>query len=269
MLTDISILILCAAVTVAAVRLLVMSGITSLCDTLRLSEKTEGQIIGYATSLPEFVVVVSAAFSGVFDAGFWNIASSNIINWILFMSAVFVFRQHRDLAQRAFIDEIVFGTLSVAVPLGMLAAGVKVSLAVSAAMALFFILYRVIDARFNPVTPQPPHPERTAVPLWRGILFLAAGIAVIIAAGRFLGAGAENLIHTLNMPSWLVGWILGLITSIPEMASFFEIFRLYKKRGRLGTTGDTQEALDALVASNMSNLGVILPARKVTFWIFS
>ena len=43
------------------------------------------------------------------------------------------------------------------------------------------------------------------------------------------------------------------------MRGFFEIFRKHKKADTLEGIEDTQEALDALVASNMSNLGIILP----------
>ncbi|GAG25309.1 unnamed protein product, partial [marine sediment metagenome] len=62
-----------------------------------------------------------------------------------------------------------------------------------------------------------------------------------------------------------IGWILGFITSLPELTSFFEIYRLEKKNGRLHLLDDTQEALDALVSSNMSNLGVILPIGIIVY----
>ena len=92
------------------------------------------------------------------------------------------------------------------------------------------------------------------------------GIVIVIAAGRFLGTSAGVLIETLSMPIWLVGWILGLITSIPELTSFFEIYRLSKKKGTLESSDrDTQEALDALVASNMANLGIILPVGIIVY----
>ena len=62
-----------------------------------------------------------------------------------------------------------------------------------------------------------------------------------------------------NPPSWLIGWILGMVTSIPELTSFFEIYRVEKKRNRLHFTKDTQQALDAMGTSNMVNLCIILP----------
>ena len=79
MLLNFIILTVCAFITIAAVRVLVIYGINVLSTALRFSVKTKGQIIGYATSIPELVVIVSSAFAGVFEAGFWNIASSNII----------------------------------------------------------------------------------------------------------------------------------------------------------------------------------------------
>tara|TARA_B000000557_G_scaffold221950_1_gene190510 strand:- start:59 stop:331 length:273 start_codon:yes stop_codon:yes gene_type:complete len=76
-------------------------------------------LLGYVTSPPEWVNVVSSAFMGVYDAGFWNIASSNIINWTLFLAAVLVFRQSGDLKGKATIDEILFGVFSVVLPLAL------------------------------------------------------------------------------------------------------------------------------------------------------
>ena len=81
----------------------------------------------------------------------------------------------------------------------------------------------------------------------------------MLVAGYHIGGVAENLIRELGVPAWMVGWILGLISSIPEMSGFFETFRNYKQAGSLKGLDDTQEALDALVASNMCNLCVVLP----------
>jgi Ca2+/Na+ antiporter len=97
--------ILCvlAAVIVASVRFLVVPGIDSLSRVFGLSGKVRGQLLGYATSTPELVIIVASAASGVFDAGFWNIASSNIINWVLFMSAVLFWGQFKDLKKRPWL----------------------------------------------------------------------------------------------------------------------------------------------------------------------
>ena len=81
-----------ASLLVLAVRFLGMPGIDKSSKVLGLVSKARGKLLGYVTSAPESVIVVSSAFMGVYDAGFWNIASSNIINWLLFLAAVIVFR---------------------------------------------------------------------------------------------------------------------------------------------------------------------------------
>ena len=47
------------------------------------------------------------------------------------------------------------------------------------------------------------------------------------------------------------------------MSSFFAVFAGHKRRGTLHLAHDTQETLDALIASNMGNLGIILPIGVV------
>jgi len=269
MLEHLIVLAVCAIATVAAVRLLVIYGIEILCGTLKLSSKTKGQIIGYATSLPEFVVVISSAAAGVFDAGFWNIASSNIINSVLFLSAVLAYRQHRELFNAAFLDEAVFGILSVAIPLTLFQMGIDLRANTSVCIGLLglFVVYKVIDRAANPKQAGKGDDQPAAGGLFKGVMAMVAGVAVILVAGKFLGSSAGVLIEKLRAPAWLVGWVLGFITSIPELASFFEIFRLHKQRGTLDQIHDTQEALDALVASNLCNLGIILPLGAILYML--
>ncbi|MFP4521120.1 MAG: hypothetical protein ACLFQK_03155 [Fibrobacterota bacterium] len=54
-------------------RLFLINGIDRLSLALGFTGKTRGQLIGFATSIPELVVVVSASLTGVFQADFQNI----------------------------------------------------------------------------------------------------------------------------------------------------------------------------------------------------
>lgn len=103
----------------------------------------------------------------------------------------------------------------------------------------------------------------------RFLFLLVVGILVILLAGRFLSGSAGALIKKLNVPAWAVGWILGLVTSVCELASFIEIYRTHKSRNTLQHIKDTQEAIDALVASNVSNLGLILPLGMLIYLLVS
>jgi Ca2+/Na+ antiporter len=82
-----------------------------------------------------------------------------------------------------------------------------------------------------------------------------------------LGNSANVLITTLNVPALAVGWLVGLITSVCEFASFIAIYRANRRKDGPNYIADTQEALDALVASNIANLGVILPFGMIVYLI--
>jgi len=260
-------LCLAAAVIVGAVRFFLLSGIEHICNVLHYSAKVKGQLIGYATSLPELVVILTSAWAGVISAGFWNVASSNIINCVLFFIAIFYFRQSHELKALRFIDEVLAAILSVILPLLLFGLGFSLNITVALLLVGIFILYKVLDIVLNRTdkTTNREEDNTTEGSLKRGILLLLLGITCVLMGGKFLGDAAENLIAQLNIPGWMVGWLLGLITSVPEMTSFFEIYRREKAAGRQQNTHDTQQALDALVASNMCNLGIILPCGTLLF----
>jgi Ca2+/Na+ antiporter len=234
-------------------------------------------VIGYATSLPELTVLVAAALSGVFEAGFWNIASSNIINSVLFASAVVVYRQHRDLRRRLFRDELSFVVLSVLIPVAMALLGTSINYPVAGGLLVLFLGYRVVDARLNrgavPDTSKKIDdglPLNKPLPTPLAIVCVASALVIVVLAGRFLGRSASCLVAQLGVPGWALGWVLGFITSLPELTSFFEVYRLRYAAGVIDdTVADTQEALDALVSSNMSNLALILPIGAICYLLVS
>ncbi len=270
MVKDLSILIASAAAIVGAVRYLLIPGIGRIGAALKFSAKVRGQMIGYATSVPELTVLVAGALAGVFSAGLWNIAASNIINWVLFLFTVFAFRQQLDLKHKGFADEIVFGILSVVIPLLMFAVHIGTGYATVVGLLGFFVVYKIMDKRLNkagkPVAAPPGSENGT---LRGGAVFLVAGVGVVLVSGQFLGGSAGALISQLNVPAWAVGWILGLVTSVCELASFVEIYRMHRPTDRPGRVKDTQEAIDALVASNVANLGLILPIGMLVYLLVS
>lgn len=266
MFTDIIILIVSAASIVGAVRFLLIPGIGRVSAALGFSEKTRGQLIGYATSVPEFTVVVAGALAGVFDAGMWNIASSNIINWILFFGVVLAFRQQLDFLNAVFIDEIIFGVLSVVIPLVMFLFHIGTGVWTAVGLLAVFVVYKLLDKALNKPTPvQATVRGQNRGGLQSGLAFMSGGTVLILLAGKCLGSSAGSLIDQLGVPAWAVGWILGVVTSVCELASFVEIYRLHKPKDGPEHIADTQEALDALVASNISNLGLILPIGMIVY----
>jgi len=258
-------LILLGIAVVFITRLLLINGIQLTSDAWKIPRKIQGQIMGYATSAPELVGTVSTAAKGLLGAGLWNVTASNIINLILFMTAALYFGRSKALVKRKFADEIGFALGAIVLPV-ILVTREHWAKSKWAALVLFgfFVVYVVLDKVFNRPNPDedddvaPKDPSNGP----KGIVYILLGIAGIIIAGNYLGIVAESIVNRLSVPEWAVGWILGVITSLPEMTSFYAVFALAKEQG-----GDEscQQNLDNLAASNMSNVGLIYPIGIVVY----
>jgi len=258
-------LILLGIGVVLITRLLLIRGIELTSEAWQMPRKVKGQILGYATSTPELVGTVSTAAKGLIGAGLWNVTASNIINLVLFISAVLYFGRSKDLTKRKFIDEIGFALGAIVLPVILVTREQWAKSPWSALILFsFFIAYVILDKKLNP--PDPDEQKDTASndssKGFRGIVLIILGIAGIIVAGNYLGGVAESIVRQMKVAEWAVGWILGVITSLPELTSFYAVFSLAKEQE---SDESCQQNLDNLAASNMSNLGLIYPIGIIVF----
>ena len=84
---------------------------------------------------------------------------------------------------------------------------------------------------------------------------LIAGI-LLYFVGDALGSVLENLSEFFGVAEWILGVLLGMLTSIPELVTFFEAQKYYKKEKHKELLG-VIEATNNLLTSNMLNLFVI------------
>ncbi len=262
-------LILLGMSVVLITRFLLIKGIQLTSDAWRIPRKVQGQIMGYATSTPELVGTVSTAAQGLLGAGLWNVTASNIINLILFVVTALYFGRFKSLVKRKFADEIGFALGAIVLPV-ILVTREQWAKSPWAALFLFgfFVAYVILDKRLNPTNPgeekddAPKDPSKGP----KGIMFILLGIAGIIVAGNYLGIVAESIVDQLSVPEWAVGWILGVITSLPELTSFYAVFALAKGRA---SDESCQQNLDNLAASNLSSVGLIYPIGIIVFLLAS
>ncbi|TGG79466.1 MAG: hypothetical protein ERJ69_06875 [Aphanocapsa feldmannii 288cV] len=260
-------LLIAISITVASVRWLMVSGIQQLSDSLGWSAKAKGQLIGFATSLPELVVVLAAAWAGVFSAGFWNIAASNIINLVLFLSAVVVYLQQRELLNPRFIEELCFCSFSVILPVVLAFVDLHRSPALALVLIGTFIGYQMLNRVLATLKGKQGVEFRGNDDdagagrggAGRGVFMALAGMLIVLGCGEALSSSTHELVQVFAIPAWAVGWLLGVVTSLPEMTSFFELYAISQRRGLLHELDDTQAGLDALVSSNMANIALIYP----------
>ena len=90
--------------------------------------------------------------------------------------------------------------------------------------------------------------------LEHGTILILAGISLFIIS-EALGNTLESLCNSFNVPQLVVGILLGVITSMPELITFFESQKHNKNANNdmLGVV----EATNNLLTSNMLNLFVI------------
>jgi len=267
--TRLGVLIALGMVVVILTRV-VVRGIELYAASGGMSAKSKGQFLGYATSLPELVGTVGTAGNGLLAAGLWNIGASNIINVGLFIIAATWYRRTRCLLKRKFFDEGMFAFAALCIPLVLARYdGVAGSPWTAAGLFGLFVSYVYLDKKLNPNPPpsmaisrgRRDNPGRP-----RAVAIMVVGVLGLVATGYWLGEIAEVVVEGMGVPQWAVGWILGVITSLPEMTAFFAVFASRAEEG-IDEADDTdcQENLDSLAASNMSNLGLIYPIGITVF----
>jgi Ca2+/Na+ antiporter len=132
-------------------------------------------------------------------------------------------------------------------------------------LLFFYLVYRLSDRVFNRIHTEPVAEREESGSAKLGLLYIIGSITIISVAGNFLGTSAEAIVNKMEIPVILVGWFLGIITSLPELTTFFQVYSVAKKKGTIGGTDDTQEVLDNLTGSNMSNVGIIYPIALLIF----
>lgn len=263
------IMVVTVVLIIVAVRYGLLAGIDHLAMALDWGPKVRGQITGLATSSPELVCLVAAGVAGVWEVGLWNIAASNIINCLLMAAAVLTYGQGRELLNRRFADEVGFSMLAIAVPLVLMSFALDTHWSVVPGLLALFWVYRIVDKRLNPASATAPPAAETVGNIQLGLILISTALVAIAVAGFFLGGASEKVVNQLGVPSAAAGWILGLVTSIPEMVTFFAVYAASRESGRLNELDDTQEVLDNLTSSNMANTGLVYPIGLGVFLLVS
>jgi len=219
--------------------------------------------------VPEFVCLVATGLAGVWEAGLWNIASSNIINAVLMLLAVLYYRKFGDLLNKRFLDEVGFAALAVAVPIMLMVSGMDTQWYLIPILLTFFVTYRIVDTLLNPHEDEAGTVNETVGSLPFGLILAITALLAIAVSGIFLGSATAEVVQQLGVHPAITGWLLGVVTSIPEMISFFAVYSAAARRGSLQDLHHTQEALDNLTASNMANVGIVYPFGLLAFLLAS
>lgn len=268
MLLEIIKFIIYSGLIVLISKYVLVTTLRKLAEALNLKAKTVGDIAGYATSVPELLTIITSSLRGLTGASVYNILSSNVINLIQYLGAILLNKNTSKLRNRAIITDLVLVFFTIAIPIVFLKLDIELKLTV---VPLFIILYSLFIVLNNHVHKlylknedeeleeeiEAERKEEKKKPkkvlLYVSILIITGILLFFI--GELLGDTLENLCNIFGVSEVIVGILLGFVTSLPELITFFESQRHYKKveDDMLGVV----EATNNLLTSNVLNLFAI------------
>ena len=229
-----------------------------LAESLNLKAKAVGDIAGYATSVPEFLTITTASLRGLVGASVYNILSSNIINLIQYLGAIILNKNIPKLKNKAIITDLILVVITIVIPILLLKLNIELNLFIVPIFIIMYILFRIINNKAHNLYLEKEIEEEKAKNKKGTIkyfiyLFLTGILLFII--GELLGNTIENLCNLFNVSEVIIGILLGFMTSLPELITFFEAQRHHKKLDddMLGVV----EATNNLLTSNILNLFAI------------
>ncbi len=233
-------------------------GAASVAKRFHISSLVIGlTIVAFGTSAPELTVSIVSALKGSADMAIGNVVGSNIFNTLMIVGCT-----------AAIVPiSVTKGTLSKEIPLCILASVVlficanevlinkatanTISSSDGMLLLCFFLIflgYTFAIAR-NGNGSGEGESEIKEMPIWKSVLFIAAGLAGLVYGGQFFVNGASGIARGLGVSESIIG--LTLVaggTSLPELAT--SVVAALKKNPEM--------AIGNVIGSNLFNIFFVL-----------
>lgn len=251
----------------------------NLAENLKLKPKTVGNIAGVATSVPELLTICASSYTGLTNASIYNVLSSNIINLVQYYGAIILNKNQKSLRNKAIRVDLILVVITIILPIFFIVTKIDFQVAMVPILILLYLGFRKIndnvhklylkheDSEIEEIQKKEDRWERgNKRKVARNVLILLVTGIVLFFIGNLLADTLENLCIRFKIPQLIVGIILGFVTSIPELITFFESQKHHGKSQNdiLGVV----EATNNLLTSNMMNLFIIQSISIIIFVIF-
>ncbi|MGB3457527.1 MAG: calcium/sodium antiporter [Litorimonas sp.] len=239
---------------------ILIRGSVAIAERFGLSRTLIGVLLlGFGTSMPEFVASFGAALKGADDIAFGNVLGSNIANILMILGlcalilpiATSVRDVRRDMG---FVAASSVGCLA------WIALG-GIPMAGAAALVGLFLAYVVLIVRTDATsvdtgTVEVPSVRAPSRPVWSSFGQALAGIVLLVAGAESLIRGASAIASGLGVSEALIGiTVVGIGTSLPEATA--SVLASLKKENAL--------AFANIVGSNIFNGLAILGVTGLAF----
>ena len=184
------------------------------------------------------------------------------------MLAIILNKNGSKLKNRAIIAELVMSGVTIIIPIILLKFNIELNLYITPLFILLYILFRFLDNTVHKtflqeeerkiegeIEEEREKEKHSKGKITKYITILIIACILLYIIGELLGNTLENLCRLFNVPQLIVGILLGFITSIPELITFFESQKHHNKKENemLGVV----EATNNLLTSNTLNLFII------------
>lgn len=260
--------IIYSALIVLISKYILVTTLRKLAESLKLKPKTVGNIAGYATSIPELLTITTSSLRGLSGASVYNIISSNVINFIQYIGAILLNKNVDKIKNRAIISDIILVIFTILIPIVLLKMNIELNIMIAPIFVILYILFRVINDNVHKmylknedekieheIELEEEKESKNRFQTIKYIIYLVITGFLLYFVGDKLGNTLETLCKLFNISEAIIGILLGFITSIPELMTFFESQKHYKKEDddMLGVV----EATNNLLTSNILNLFAI------------
>ena len=215
-------------------------------------------------------------------AGIYNIISSNVINLIQYFAAILLNKNQKIFRNKAIFIDVILVVITIILPILIVWSGVEVDLKMVPILLLLYIGFVRIDRNVHKLYLKDAEETNDVEDVkyvgdvkktkhenkeWqkvsqvdkktvaKNICILIITTVLLFFIGELLGNTLENLCRKFNVPELMIGIILGVATSIPELITFFEAQKHHSKEQN--NIHGVVEATNNLLTSNMMNLFII------------
>ena len=263
-----------SAIIVLISKYVLVTNIRKLAENLKLKSRTIGNIAGYATSVPELLTVAVSNFNGLLGASIYNVLSSNVINFVQYLSTIIINKNQRQLSNLAVKTDIILVIATIIIPIFLIVAKIEMNIWTTVAFIILYIIFKYINGNAHRlyIKSEDAYEEKnentnSVLANLKYILFLILSGVLLFLVGDLLGTTLENLCYRFKIPQIVIGILLGFITSIPELITFIESQKHHKKSEN--DLHGVVEATNNLFTSNILNLFIIQSIGVLIYVIFA
>lgn len=234
---------------------ILIRGSIGLAERFGLSRALIGVLLlGFGTSMPEFVATFGAAAQGADDIAFGNVVGSNIANILMILGVCALILPIATQMKEVKRDSIFVMASSLACCLWIYLGGIPTLGA--AALVLFFLAYLGISIREGRQDDDVLSDGKPIPAVWLSSLLAIGGIVLLVIGADFLIRGASAIALGWGVSEALVGiTVVGIGTSLPEATA--SIIASFKRENTL--------AFANIVGSNVFNGLAILGITGLVF----